>query len=198
MTLNSGYCTTMAASTTSWACWFFAASTALTSPVTYADAMAAPTPASAVIVVMVTDRRCDSLPSAVSVDIRCARRPAVKSRSLGPQESRPESDSTGLGFGVDGSGCVASPLDRPEDLRRTPPSGAVRRSDRPNCSAGRTRRINLYAAGTFRFVTMAGTDGEDIEDLPPSAKLVFKVLEYDGPLTQKQIVEESIDRKSVV
>ncbi len=31
-----------------------------------------------------------------------------------------------------------------------------------------------------------------IEDLPPSAKLVFKVLEYDGPLTQKQIVEESM------
>ncbi|QSG03710.1 winged helix-turn-helix domain-containing protein [Natranaeroarchaeum sulfidigenes] len=39
---------------------------------------------------------------------------------------------------------------------------------------------------------MAGTDGEHIEDLPPSAKLVFKVLEYDGPLTQKQIVEESM------
>ena len=33
---------------------------------------------------------------------------------------------------------------------------------------------------------------EGIEDLPPSAKLVFKVLEYDGPLTQKQIVEESM------
>ncbi|MFP4590532.1 MAG: MarR family transcriptional regulator [Halobacteriales archaeon] len=29
-------------------------------------------------------------------------------------------------------------------------------------------------------------------DLPPSAKLVFKVLEYGGPLTQKQIVEESM------
>ncbi|AFO58050.1 MULTISPECIES: winged helix-turn-helix transcriptional regulator [Natrinema] len=39
---------------------------------------------------------------------------------------------------------------------------------------------------------MAETDGEEIEDLPPSAKLVFKVLEYDGPLTQKQIVEESM------
>ncbi len=39
---------------------------------------------------------------------------------------------------------------------------------------------------------MADTDGDDIEDLPPSAKLVFKVLEYDGPLTQKQIVEESM------
>ncbi|PSQ59260.1 ArsR family transcriptional regulator [Halobacteriales archaeon SW_7_71_33] len=33
---------------------------------------------------------------------------------------------------------------------------------------------------------------EDIEDLPPSAKLVLKVLQYDGPLTQKQIVEESM------
>ena len=33
---------------------------------------------------------------------------------------------------------------------------------------------------------------EDIDDLPPSAKLVFKVLEYKGSLTQKQIVEESM------
>jgi transcriptional antiterminator len=40
---------------------------------------------------------------------------------------------------------------------------------------------------------MAQTDGEEsLEDLPPSAKLVFKVLEYDGPLTQKQIVNESM------
>ncbi|RQG89081.1 MarR family transcriptional regulator [Natrarchaeobius halalkaliphilus] len=39
---------------------------------------------------------------------------------------------------------------------------------------------------------MEQTDEEEIEDLPPSAKLVFKVLEYDGPLTQKQIVEESM------
>lgn len=39
---------------------------------------------------------------------------------------------------------------------------------------------------------MVDTDGETMADLPPSAKLVFKVLEYDGPLTQKQIVEESM------
>lgn len=39
---------------------------------------------------------------------------------------------------------------------------------------------------------MVDADGEEIEDLPPSAKLVFKVLEYDGPLTQKKIVEESM------
>jgi DNA-binding MarR family transcriptional regulator len=36
-------------------------------------------------------------------------------------------------------------------------------------------------------------DGNDcLSELPPSAKLVFKVLEYDGPLTQKQLVEESM------
>jgi predicted transcriptional regulator len=40
--------------------------------------------------------------------------------------------------------------------------------------------------------TMTESDGEDIEDLPPSAKLVFKVLEYDGPMTQKGIVQESM------
>ena len=39
---------------------------------------------------------------------------------------------------------------------------------------------------------MTESDGEAIEDLPPSAKLVYKVLEYDGPLTQKGIVEESM------
>ena len=31
-----------------------------------------------------------------------------------------------------------------------------------------------------------------LDDLPPSAKLVYKVLEYDGPLTQKRLVEESM------
>lgn len=31
-----------------------------------------------------------------------------------------------------------------------------------------------------------------IKDLPPSAKLVYKVLEYDGPLTQKQLVDETM------
>ncbi|MFB6118123.1 ArsR family transcriptional regulator [Halosegnis sp.] len=39
---------------------------------------------------------------------------------------------------------------------------------------------------------MSDSDGETIEDLPPSAKLVFKVLEYKGPMTQKGIVEESM------
>lgn len=32
---------------------------------------------------------------------------------------------------------------------------------------------------------------ELVQDLPPSAKLVLKVLEYNGGLTQKQIVEKS-------
>lgn len=31
-----------------------------------------------------------------------------------------------------------------------------------------------------------------LDDLPPSAKLVYKVLEYDGPLTQKGIAEEAM------
>ncbi|WP_410765737.1 ArsR family transcriptional regulator [Haloferax sp. DFSO60] len=39
---------------------------------------------------------------------------------------------------------------------------------------------------------MAGTEEESLDELPPSAKLVFKVLEYNGPLTQKGIVEESM------
>jgi len=39
---------------------------------------------------------------------------------------------------------------------------------------------------------MSDSQKEDISDLPPSAKLVYKVLEYNGPLTQKGIVEESM------
>ena len=32
---------------------------------------------------------------------------------------------------------------------------------------------------------------DTVRDLPPSGKLVLKVLEYNGGLTQKQIVEKS-------
>jgi predicted transcriptional regulator len=39
---------------------------------------------------------------------------------------------------------------------------------------------------------MTLTEEEGLSDLPPSAKLVFKVLQYNGPLTQKGIVEESM------
>lgn len=33
---------------------------------------------------------------------------------------------------------------------------------------------------------------QTIQDAPPSAKLVYKVLEYNGGLTQKDIVEKSM------
>jgi DNA-binding MarR family transcriptional regulator len=39
---------------------------------------------------------------------------------------------------------------------------------------------------------MDDSDGEALTDLPPSAKLVYKVLEYNGAMTQKSIVEESM------
>jgi DNA-binding MarR family transcriptional regulator len=39
---------------------------------------------------------------------------------------------------------------------------------------------------------MAQPTQEELEDLPPSAKLVLKVLEYKGALTQKEIIEESM------
>jgi DNA-binding MarR family transcriptional regulator len=33
---------------------------------------------------------------------------------------------------------------------------------------------------------------EDVEELPPSAKLVAKVLEYEDTLTQSQLAEETL------
>ena len=39
---------------------------------------------------------------------------------------------------------------------------------------------------------MAEPTQEELEDLPPSAKLVLKVLEYKGALTQKEIIQESM------
>ena len=33
---------------------------------------------------------------------------------------------------------------------------------------------------------------EDIENIPPSSKFILKILEYEGPLTQKQIVEKTM------
>lgn len=38
---------------------------------------------------------------------------------------------------------------------------------------------------------MNQVDTEQLCDLPPSAKLVYKVLEYDGKMTQRQLVEET-------
>ncbi|MFP4631833.1 MAG: MarR family transcriptional regulator [Halobacteriota archaeon] len=43
-------------------------------------------------------------------------------------------------------------------------------------------------------MTAFATDGEiedRIDDLPPSAKLVYKVLEYNGQMTQKEVSEET-------
>ena len=34
--------------------------------------------------------------------------------------------------------------------------------------------------------------GEEIMSLPPSAKFVLKVLEYEGPLTQKDLIEKTM------
>jgi DNA-binding MarR family transcriptional regulator len=36
------------------------------------------------------------------------------------------------------------------------------------------------------------TGREALRECPPSAKLVAKVLEYDGPLTQQELSEESL------
>lgn len=38
---------------------------------------------------------------------------------------------------------------------------------------------------------MTVDERELLSELPPSAKLVYKVLDYNGEMTQKQIVEES-------
>lgn len=52
----------------------------------------------------------------------------------------------------------------------------------------------LTGEETSCLVTAFATDGElneRIDELPPSAKLVFKVLEYNGEMTQKEIADET-------
>ena len=39
---------------------------------------------------------------------------------------------------------------------------------------------------------MNEVDHEAVSDLPPSSKLVFKTLEWNGTLTQQEIIEESL------
>jgi len=39
---------------------------------------------------------------------------------------------------------------------------------------------------------MTDSNREALEDLPPSSKLVFKTLEWNGRLTQQEIIEESL------
>lgn len=36
------------------------------------------------------------------------------------------------------------------------------------------------------------TAQDDVADLPPSAKLVYKALEYEGPMTQGQLAAETL------
>ncbi|WP_134670691.1 MarR family transcriptional regulator [Halorussus marinus] len=47
-------------------------------------------------------------------------------------------------------------------------------------------------AGTEKSQLTGEDASESIRDLPPSAKLVAKVLEYNDTLTQSQIAEESL------
>ena len=39
---------------------------------------------------------------------------------------------------------------------------------------------------------MTDTLPSTLQELPPSAKLVYKTLEYEGPLTQGQLAEQSL------
>ncbi|MHA2313299.1 MAG: NAD(+)/NADH kinase [Candidatus Thorarchaeota archaeon] len=48
------------------------------------------------------------------------------------------------------------------------------------------------AALRGKLLQMTEAFGDLAQDLPPSAKLVLKVLEYQGQLTQKEIVEETL------
>lgn len=46
--------------------------------------------------------------------------------------------------------------------------------------------------GTTLGTTLADGREEQLRSLPPSAKLVAKVLEYQGTLTQSQLAEETL------
>lgn len=45
---------------------------------------------------------------------------------------------------------------------------------------------------TGRSPSTASTSQTDVQDLPPSAKLVAKTLEYEGDLTQSQLAESTL------
>lgn len=47
---------------------------------------------------------------------------------------------------------------------------------------------------------MSDADGgvDDLEDLPPSAKYVYRTLEYEGPLTQSELADETLLPMSTV
>lgn len=46
-------------------------------------------------------------------------------------------------------------------------------------------------SATNRDPDTAVSSEADVQDLPPSAKLVYKVLEYEGSMTQDEIATES-------
>lgn len=56
------------------------------------------------------------------------------------------------------------------------------------CELGTTAESVYWFPRSFETMSQ----NEDVEDLAPSAKLVYKVLEHNGQLTQKQIAEESL------
>ena len=54
-------------------------------------------------------------------------------------------------------------------------------------------RNTMSASETARLDTEdADATWDDVRDLPPSAKLVAKVLEYNDTLTQSQLAEETL------
>ena len=66
--------------------------------------------------------------------------------------------------------------------------------DKESFSASSSRSVN---GSIFSSPSQVNTDGigppdlDVIEYLPPSAKLIFDVLESDGPLTQKEIISKT-------
>ncbi|RQG99713.1 MarR family transcriptional regulator [Natrarchaeobius oligotrophus] len=50
----------------------------------------------------------------------------------------------------------------------------------------------MSASETFRQDADQRGTWEDVRDLPPSAKLVAKVLEYNDTMTQQQIADETL------
>ncbi len=50
----------------------------------------------------------------------------------------------------------------------------------------------MSASETFRQDAEQRGTWDDVRDLPPSAKLVAKVLEYNETMTQQQIADETL------
>ncbi|ELY89633.1 MarR family transcriptional regulator [Natrinema altunense] len=50
----------------------------------------------------------------------------------------------------------------------------------------------MSASERFRQETTERGTWDDVRDLPPSAKLVAKVLEYNDTMTQQQIADETL------